>query len=212
MPNPRHHILLFTKYPRPGFSKTRLIPALGPVKAAELQRRMTWQTISTITTLGSPGKISLEIHYTGASLEDMYNWLGPDFCYKKQPETSLGNRIERAILPHLQTGSRIVVLGSDCPGITVEILMKAFTSLRNNHVTLGPTHDGGYYLLGITGSLKPQELKTLLSGIPWGSNTVYSKTIKRVTKLQLSHQTLPMLHDIDTPEDLQHISYYPNTQ
>jgi uncharacterized protein len=210
MANLQQILLLFTKFPRPGFSKTRLIPRLGPENAANLQRRMTQKILATINTL-SP-EINLEIHYTGGSLKEMQDWLGKALCYKMQLDAPLGERMKHGIQPHLTIGKSVVVIGADCPDITAEILNTAFESLNKSQVTIGPSYDGGYYLLGINRNFPQDNLDHLLQDILWGSAKVFSQTMARVSQHNLKYHLLPKLHDIDTPEDLQHINYHTDSQ
>ncbi len=205
-------ILLFTKFPLPGHCKTRLIPALGPERAALLQKKMTETIITTISRLQKTYPHTLEIHYDGGSPTHMRSWLGDSHLFKQQPDTSLGTRIEVAIRPHLHKNMAIIVIGADCPAISEDILRNALTSLQEHEVVIGPTYDGGYYLIGVNGGLWPETLHTLFQEIPWGTDTVFAETMDRVKHLNLKHHILGKLHDIDTPEDLRHINYHSDTE
>lgn len=88
-------------------------------------------------------------------------------------------------------------MGTDCPEINVNILLKTFEELSNHNIAAGPSTDGGYYLLGMN-NFYP----FLFDGIEWSSNTVYSETIKKITENKLSMFVLPELIDIDTEADL----------
>ncbi len=208
MPTTDKVILLFTKFPQPGHSKTRLIPALGPERAALLQKKMTEKIITTLSRLQTTYPHTFEIHYDGGSPAQMQSWLGESHLFKRQPDTSLGARIEVAIRPHLHTNMAIIVIGADCPAISEDILQNALISLQEHEVVIGPTYDGGYYLIGVNSGIWPETLHTLFQDIPWGTNTVYTQTLDRVKHLNLNCHILKKLHDIDTPEDLRHINYY----
>ncbi|MDB9458161.1 hypothetical protein PN473_07035, partial [Dolichospermum circinale CS-545/17] len=88
------HLIIFTRYPEPGKTKTRLIPVLGDIGAANLQRQMTEQTILQVKELQNLIKLSVEIRFTGGNLEKMRNWLGNDWLYQFQGEGDLGQRME----------------------------------------------------------------------------------------------------------------------
>ncbi len=201
-------ILLFTRYPQPGQSKTRLIPALGAKGAAHLQKKMTEKILSTLHKLQEKNSFTLEVHYDGGNIALMRKWLGDSYHFHKQPNRSLGNRMEEAILPHLPSQIGILLVGSDCPDISVEILQDALQSLSTHEVVLGPTFDGGYYLIGVTAHLTPQHLHLLFKDISWSTETVFAETLKRIIKNNLTYRLIKKLHDIDTPEDLRYIDHH----
>ncbi len=205
-------VLLFTRFPLPGLSKTRLIPYLGPKQAAQVQKMMTETIVATVSRLQKVYPHSFEIHYAGGSLEQMQSWLGTTHSYKKQPDEPLGTRLEHAIRPHLQENKNTVVIGADCPDITEKILQDALQTLSKHEVAIGPAHDGGYYLLGMTGSLPLSYIQHLFSDIAWGTNRVFTQTIRRIKDLNLDCHILQKLHDIDTPDDLRYINYYSDPQ
>lgn len=191
-------LLMMTRFPEPGRTKTRLIPALGPAGAAELQRQMTeylWQHFQKIC---SRSRLFFEIHYTGGSLAQMLAWLGPQVTLKPQCEGNLGQRLNAALVQGFAKGlNRILVVGSDCPGIGEAHILRALAALETQDVVLGPAEDGGYYLLGLN---RPQP--QLFENIHWGENCVLEQTIAIATQHQLSVQLLNPLPDIDRPEDL----------
>jgi uncharacterized protein len=201
-------ILLFTRLPQPGKSKTRLIPALGAEGAAELQRTMTLMVSDIIHVMAKKDHLCAEVHYTGGSREEMEKWLGVDFTYKLQHEGDIGTRMFAAMRHHLGCHSSIILVGSDCPAIDTDLLQNSLKALQHNEIVLGPAFDGGYYLLGVQGSLKEDDLNYLFSGIDWGTAVVLKQTIERIQTLQLRYHLLKKLHDIDTPEDLRYFHHY----
>ncbi len=201
-------VLLFTRYPAPGLSKTRLIPILGAQGAADLQRRMTEGIAAKISHLAAGRPLSLEIHFEGGDHSLMSAWLGKTHLYKQQADSGLGYRMACALTAHLRTKEAIVLTGSDCPGITSGILVEALEALRSNDMVLGPACDGGYYLIGVNGGLAPDTVSSLFTDIPWGSKTVFSDTMARAELHQLTCHILPELHDIDRPEDLGYINHH----
>ena len=142
----------------------------------------------------------------------MRSWLGDGHRYKRQPDGTLDVRIAQAVIPHLQREKTITVLGADCPGITEEILRDALHSLSEREAVIGPSCDGGYYLLGVRGDLSEGRLRRLFTNIAWGTDAVYAQTMSRMDSLNLHCHILPKLHDIDTADDLRHIDYYPDAQ
>jgi uncharacterized protein len=205
-------VLLFTRYPEPGLSKTRLISTLGDLGAANLQKQMTEWTVAKISRLAARRPLILEIHYEGGNLPLMHTWLGGFPVFRQQTNGDLGARMAHAISLHLQTKSAILLTGSDCPGITLEILADALEMLRKHDMVIGPACDGGYYLIGVNGTLQPDTMHALFADIPWGSTTVFADTMAKADSYQLSCHILPKLHDIDRPEDLGYIDHHSDTE
>ncbi|MBW4479702.1 MAG: TIGR04282 family arsenosugar biosynthesis glycosyltransferase [Tolypothrix brevis GSE-NOS-MK-07-07A] len=194
----KQHLIIFTRYPEPGKTKTRLIPALGSVGAANLQREMTEYTLSHVKELQASTAISLEIRFAGGSLQLMQDWLGSDLVYHLQGEGDLGSRMIRSLLNSFQKNAEyVVIIGTDCPGVNPQILTTAFEQLQVFDLVLGPAVDGGYYLIGLQ-----QPFPELLTNIDWGTSQVLSQTVEIAQKLNLSLAYLPILADVDRPEDL----------
>lgn len=210
MTSVQENILLFTKYPIAGRSKTRLIPILGPQGAAQLQRQMTYSITTKLKHFSKNNRSLLEIHFEGGSAQLMQEWLGTSFSFKKQSQGDLGRRMALAIATHLGEHQSIVLVGSDCPAIDTTILKNAFSALNDHAVVLGPAFDGGYYLVGIRGTLAEKSLHFLFSNIDWGKESVLGQTLSRIKTLQLSCHLLKKLHDIDTPKDLRHLNHHPH--
>lgn len=193
-------LFIFTRYPEPGHTKTRLIPALGAEGAANLHRQMAESILATAQQLSgySTPPLSIDIRYTGCSLEQMQNWLGQDLTYTLQGIGDLGERLIGAFSTAFAQGqARAVAIGTDCPSVTVEILTQAFEQLQRYDVVLGPARDGGYYLVGLK-----QSVPQLFQGIDWGTERVFQQTVEICQQLQLDWAQLSQLTDIDRPEDL----------
>ena len=90
-----------------------------------------------------------------------------------------------------------IIIGTDIPDISSEIIKRALKALENTDVVIGPSNDGGYYLLGMK-----KLYKDLFIGIEWSRDSVLHNTIERLNNLNLSYSMLPELIDIDTEEDL----------
>ncbi len=198
---PNSNLLIFSKYPVAGKVKTRLIPALGAEVAAQFHRRLAESAISIARlwygkTSGETTRIT--IHYTGADKNDFCSWLGPDLDYQKQPDGDLGQRMNTAFESAFGYGIKHVIgIGTDVPALTAAILQQSDKSLGHHDIVLGPAADGGYYLIGMN-SFYPE----LFTDIDWGTEHVYKQTLAICTQLDLKVFTLPILHDIDRPEDL----------
>lgn len=189
-------LIIFTRYPEPGKTKTRLIPALGAVQAAQLQQQFTETTLKKAQTLSD--SVQIEIHFAGGNLAKMQNWLGENLKLKPQFDGDLGQRMMTSFQQALASGNqRVVIIGIDCPGLTSVLLQQAFDLLNHQDLVLGKALDGGYYLIGLQ-SFVPE----LFQNIAWGTDKVLQQTVEIAKKLSLNIAYLPMLRDIDTPEDL----------
>jgi uncharacterized protein len=190
-------LIIFTRYPEPGKTKTRLIPVLGAAGAAKLQQQMTEEKLAEACKLQSSYPISIEVHFTGCNQQLIQDWLGNNI-YRKQSEGDIGCRMAMAFQSAFSSGiNRVVLIGIDCPDLTTDLMAEAFQALKSHDLVLGPAQDGGYYLIGLN-QLIPQ----LFTGISWSTAVVLQQTQKIAQKLQLSVGYLPTLSDIDRPEDL----------
>ncbi len=187
------HLIIFARYPVPGKTKTRLVPALGAARAAMLAKQFTEYVVARVQEYGCP----FTIYGTGASCAAFEQWL----CAPVQLQSSgdLGERMATAIEQTRARGaSRILLIGSDCPGISPTILKDAFDALHRHDVVIGPAADGGYYLIGMR-----DVHRQLFEHMHWSHAHVLEQTIARLGPL--THAQLPTLHDIDTADDLVHL-------
>ncbi len=191
-------VFVMTRLPQPGQTKTRLIPALGAVGAAHLQRQMTEHVLGRLAAIGGALPITVEVHFTGGTLAQMRDWLGPHLALQPQCEGDLGQRLAYALAQGLAAGfSPILMVASDCPGIAASHIEQAVRQLEQVDVVLGPATDGGYYLIGLN-QLQPW----LFEGIAWGQASVLAQTIAIARQHALTVALLSPLGDIDRPEDL----------
>lgn len=189
-----NRLIVMTKYPESGKTKTRLIPALGVGGAAKLHRRLVIHATKTI------GSFNPEIHYSGGNQRLMYDWLG-DFKYVSQSDGDLGDRMKQAFQLGFDEGcDRIVMIGTDCPAIDEALINRAFLALNKTDVIFGPAVDGGYYLIGLR-----KQIPELFSNIFWSTASVLQDSLAIVNNLNLNYELLEILPDIDRPEDLQYL-------
>ena len=204
MPSARpEHLIVFTRFPEPGKAKTRMIPALGPRGAARLQWQMTEHIMATAATLNGQNRLSIEVRFEGGNTRLMQDWLGPHLTYRPQGSGHLGRRMRKAFEAAFENdAAAVVIVGSDIPGISGDILRQAFEALRQKDLVLGPAKDGGYYLIGIRRNLPAKTYDRLFDGIAWGSDRVLAQTLKIAGDLGLDLTRLEYLADVDRPEDL----------
>ncbi len=194
----REGLILFTRFPIPGKTKTRLIPSLGEWEAADLQRRMTKRTLGICQRYIAGVDVSFTVFFEGGNENLMSRVFGKEIHYQRQKQGDLGKRMDWAFRKAFKSGDqKVVLIGTDCPGIDEKILKEAFDALNHHDVVFGPAIDGGYYLIGMTGSPLG-----MFENIPWGTSQVLDQSIKAAQKIDLSIGFLEPLEDVDRPEDL----------
>ncbi len=188
-------LIVFTRYPEVGKAKTRMIYELGKEGAALLQKNLTEHILITLESLQN---INLEVHFSGGNYQLMQQWLGDNLTFVEQKEGDLGEKMQSAFAHSFnQKNERVVIIGTDCPDLNVNIINEAFNKLKNADLVLGPAADGGYYLIGLS-RLIPE----LFININWGTSQVFRQTKNIAHQLKLKSCNLPILPDVDYPEDL----------
>ncbi len=191
-------LIIFTRYPEPGKTKTRLIPALGPTGATELHRKMANRTLGTAKDFSARRTVSIEIRYEGGNERLMAGWLGGELAIRNQSGGGLGTRMHDSLTDAFEEDAhKVVIVGTDCPGMSADILEKAFNQLVEHDLVLGPAEDGGYYLVGMK-----TPTPRIFAGITWGADDVLRKTLETAKELGISTALLDKLADVDRPEDL----------
>lgn len=198
MSGSRRRLILFARFPEPGRVKTRLIPALGAEGAAALHRRLVLRTLRTALAAGRAAEAELEIRFTGGDENAMRHWLGDEVICRAQNDGDLGRRMAEAFADSFQEGARAtVVIGSDCPELTADVLAAAFDRLARSSVVFGPARDGGYYLIGLT-----QPVPQLFRDVHWSTETVLMESILISRQAGSEPALLARLNDLDVPGDL----------
>lgn len=123
-------------------------------------------------------------------------WPNEHFIKALQIPGELGDKMRHAFQEVLKVSAPCLIIGSDCGELSADILNQAFAALQDNDVVVGPTFDGGYYLLGLRDSSLD-----LFSDIAWSTEQVYAQTIEKVKQAGATYFDLPRLHDIDYEED-----------
>lgn len=193
----RSRVAVFAKAPVPGAVKTRLIPTLGADGAAALHRTLVERALACAIA-ADIGAVEL--------------WCAPDAsapffldCHDRfgvrlasQREGDLGTRMRGAFEAMLAGGGRALLIGSDVPAMTPAYLRAADAALAEGHnAVIGPAEDGGYVLIGLS-----QVAPELFDGIDWGGPAVMQATRSRIERLGWRHFELPVLWDVDRPDDL----------
>ncbi len=193
----RRAVVVFTKPPRPGEVKTRLIGAVSAAQAADLHRAFLADFCERLTGWDGTILMAWALRAEEAVPEGPY----PGFA---QVGSDLGQRLLHGLTRALSASAAAVAVGSDHPELPRARLDEAFAELaRGADVVLGPADDGGYYLVGV----KPSSLvPRLFEEIAWSTETVLASTLERCRELGLSVALLPMESDVDTPADLMRLA------
>jgi rSAM/selenodomain-associated transferase 1 len=204
---PRRRLLIFAKLPEPGRVKTRLIPRLGPDGAALLYEAFLDDTIALCRGLKEVG---LEVWAaSGESATDdarggaaYFHRRHPGLRFRYQVGVDLGGRLRGAFETAFEEGcDDVVVTGSDHPTLPIGYVRGAFTALTATEVVVGPSADGGYYLIGLRRQTWPKAAG-LFADVPWSTPEVLAATRERARSLGLRHVELPEWYDVDDPSDL----------
>jgi uncharacterized protein len=200
-------LIIFLKYPEPGKVKTRLAKAIGNEKACLIYKQLAEKVITNICQKNRE-LYDIYVFFTPADKKHaIKTWLTPvfdknggvDVYYKSQSGDSLGERMSLAFREILQERHRKkgIIIGADCPEIDASLIEDAFEVLREKDVVIGPAHDGGYYLFGMS-----KYIQDLFADIDWSTDRVFKQTMEKVYKNNLACTILRTLRDIDTWEDL----------
>lgn len=194
-------LIVFTRYPEPGQCKTRLIPSLGAEGAAEMHRWLTLRALDNARLAAHASALSLQVWYAGGNESLLETWLGDDLELVRQPTGDLGQRMAYAFEAAFTEGAfSVAIMGSDVPELSHERIGYAFEAIGDHDLVLGPTEDGGYYLVALR-----HPVPSLFTNMPWGSSRVLQETLRRADQAGLSVEMLDKLHDIDRPEDIRFI-------
>ncbi|MBI3292752.1 MAG: TIGR04282 family arsenosugar biosynthesis glycosyltransferase [Elusimicrobia bacterium] len=193
-------VVVFIKAPVPRTVKTRLVPALSFTQAAALAESFAQDAIQWITRLGREGGWRVWIAYQPHPQWPTPAWVGQPLPWFPQQGQHLGERLKTAFDQVFQQGDRpVVVMATDSPTLPPRYLSEAVQLLQHQQpeVVLGPSDDGGYYLIGLQ-RLQPQ----LFEEIPWSTPLVFEATRTRVEHQRLPMSVLPPWFDVDAPQDL----------
>lgn len=183
-------IVLFAKAPVAGRVKTRLIPALGPQRAAALAREMLESTLEEALSTG------LAVELCGDPDPAGWHPARPGLALTAQGEGDLGERLARASARVLAEEA-ILLIGSDCPELDRRRLAAAAEALEGHDSVIHPALDGGYALLGLR-RFDP----SIFEDIDWSTAAVASQTVRKIEALGWSLHVGEALRDVDEPEDL----------
>lgn len=187
--------MVVAKKPAPGQTKTRLCPPLTYAQAAKLYDCFLHDTLTIMRKISD---VKFAIGYLPDEAQSYFQQLAPDMELTCQRGVSLGERLDNLLTEALQNGSeRVVVINSDSPTLPVAYLSQAFDALIETDIVLGPTQDGGYYLIGVK---QPQP--QLFHKVQMSTPHVLADTLALAESSGLAVSLLPTWYDVDTIEDL----------
>jgi uncharacterized protein len=187
-------LIIFIKNPALGKVKTRIARTTGDEKALAIYSKLTEITRQNAQLLRG---VHLHVFYSDF-IDPTDAW--PNQTFKKHVQTGedLGERMSNAFSEILKKQEKAVIIGSDCPTLTAEILASAFKKLDNHDFVVGPSTDGGYYLLGF-GRKNINDF--VFTNVDWSTETVLPTTLKRIAENGKTTYLLPELTDIDEEKD-----------
>ncbi len=195
-------LAIFLKEPTPGKVKTRLARGIGKGKATDLYKAIASDVLEQAAmsrlerwAFYSPPRSRLACEGLAGRFAGRFRWV-------PQSRGGLGSRLAGAFDVLFGAGAgRAAVVGSDVPQLGKEQILAGFQALESADLVLGPSLDGGYYLIGLR-SERAARLRQLLRDIPWSTGEVLRETLRRARSAGLTFELLEPLLDVDTPRDL----------
>lgn len=193
-------MIIFARNPIEGKVKTRLAATLGKDKALSIYLELLAHTASITQSVACDRFV---FYADGITKNDVWN--DQTFFKQEQHGDDLGERMSNAFNTVFKLGyKRAIIIGTDCFELKSQLIDQAFDRLTKYSVVIGPSFDGGYYLLGMD-----QLHAALFVGKTWSTDSVYTSTLHDLSNQHISFHELPTLSDIDTEADWNH---YINTQ
>ena len=186
-------LIVFVRHPELGKVKTRLANVIGDEQALAVYNLL----LSHTRQITIPLNCRKFIYYTDQVIEHDI-WTFPGYTKRQQFGADLGARMSNAFKELFDQGfKRVMIIGSDCYQLQTHVLEQAIDALNDNDVVVGPTFDGGYYLLGCN-----HYIPELFTDKEWSTDQVATQTISTISQLKLNHSLLEKLHDVDEAADL----------
>ena len=192
-------MLIFARAPEPHAAKTRLIPALGAQGAASLQAAMTELAVSCAARSGV-GDLQLWCtpSYEHASFARLAQ--SNQIALRSQCGATLGERLRYAHDVALGSYEAVLIMGTDCPALTPDLLQQAVSDLAELNAVIVPAEDGGYVLLGLS-----RRCPEVFDKIDWGTERVLQQTLSQLQNAECFYRVYPTLWDVDRPQDVERL-------
>lgn len=190
-------LICFLKYPEPGNVKTRLAEDLGETHAAHLYESLAERVLTEVFPSNQQYKLVLCVD-PKHPLSKYRAWTGLGFNYWPQEGEDLGERMRRAAARAFAEGAeKVAIIGTDCIGMDEEFIGEVFDTLGERDVVIGPSSDGGYYLIAFK-----EAHPWLFEKVAWSTQDVLDTTTQRLEDRKLNFRLLEEKIDIDTIDDL----------
>jgi rSAM/selenodomain-associated transferase 1 len=188
-------LVIMAKAPRPGAVKTRLTPSLPPPAVTAFYRCLLDDTLALARSLAG---VEAAIMCPASDVNELTDLAGPDVRVVAQKGEGLASGLT-SVFAHFAVDDqrRIIAFNSDSPHLPPAVLEKAFESLLAHDMVVGPTFDGGYYLVGAKASHP-----TLFTGDGMGTGTALERLLSRAGALELSVGFVKHFYDVDVADDL----------
>lgn len=185
-------ILILIKNPVKGKAKTRLAATVGEEEALRIYKELLAHTRRITTPLVDVHRYLLYSDF----IDTVDEWSEELYEKHLQRGADLGERMNNGFHMALRKFKKSVIIGGDCPQLSMDLLEQAFEQLNHHDIVIGPAIDGGYYLLGMK-----EKHPYLFENMNWSTAEVAQTTIDRIKSKGLSYYTLPPLSDVDREED-----------
>jgi uncharacterized protein len=196
-------LIIFIKNPELGKVKTRLARTVGDEKALEIYHELSKITRENAKIMmAHPETIGRGIKccvFYSDFIDNTDKWSSISFKKWVQNGADLGERMANAFSTIFEKQEKVCIIGSDCPTLSPTILKQAFQALDKHDFVIGPSTDGGYYLLGISKSVG--DYRFVFDNMAWSTDTVLPETVKRISEKDNTLFFLPELTDIDEEKD-----------
>lgn len=190
---PEAMVCIFAQPPEPGSAKPRLVPQLGPERVAEFEEAFLEDTVAMVRTLDwAECMIAATRAFSRSYFKPQEMWL--------QSEGDLGERLEKILRLALKRRKTVLAIGADTPNIPAEYLRNAYQALATADAVLGPSLDGGFYLIG----LKDCPVG-VLDGIQWSHSTTLAATMAKLDQFGMRTVLTNPWFDVDGPDDLERL-------
>ena len=193
----KNALIIFSRLPIGRETKTRLSPLLNEKQREELHLAMWHDIFFEVMKLTK--QLDVFLYWTGSGdIMDYLRFIPSSFRLMEQSGVNLGERMSNAIRDIMNLGyMRVAIIGSDIPSLKAENIMRAFEALNTCDVVIGPSEDGGYWLIGMN-----RFVPEVFNVASWGNSSVLNSTIEKVQALELTYMLVDTLQDIDTPDDV----------
>ena len=198
-------LIIMTKWPGYGRGKTRLSADIGKYNSLKIHKHMFCHTLSVAKYLEKKNILEISLAITGIGPKKSRKWCN-DIGIKDfnlQGSGSLGEKMKRQILINLKRQPRkIIIIGTDLPDLCHLDLIKAISTLDYKDAILGPSNDGGYWIIGLSDKLLSRNFVSPFINIKWSSDDVFQRTIDNFNLQKISADYLLSKVDIDTISDI----------